>query len=102
MLAAQLCLTLCDPMDCSLPGFSVHGISQARTLEWGAISFSRDLPDAEIKPEPPTLQEDSLPSEPPEKPYQRRLKTVLSLNFVLFFSSKTFSILRSLTYACKF
>ena len=38
---AQLCLTLCDPMDCSLPGFSVHGISQARILEWVAISSSR-------------------------------------------------------------
>ena len=36
----QLCPTLCDPMDCSLPGFSVHGILQARTLEWVAISFS--------------------------------------------------------------
>ena len=38
---AQLCLTLCDPMDCSLPGSSVHGILQARILEWVAISFSR-------------------------------------------------------------
>ena len=37
----QLCPTLCDPMDCSLPGSSVHGISQARVLEWVAISFSR-------------------------------------------------------------
>ena len=37
----QLCLTLCDPMDCSLPGSSVHGIPQARILEWVAISFSR-------------------------------------------------------------
>ena len=37
----QSCLTLCDPMDCSLPGSSVHGISQARTLEWVALSFSR-------------------------------------------------------------
>ena len=36
----QLCPTLCDPMDCSLPGFSVHGILQAITLEWVAISFS--------------------------------------------------------------
>ena len=35
--------TLCDPMDCSLPGFSVHGILQARTLEWVAISFSNAL-----------------------------------------------------------
>ena len=37
----QSCLTLCDPMDCSLPGFSVHGIFQARVLEWVAIAFSR-------------------------------------------------------------
>ena len=38
---AGLCLTLCDPMDCSLPGSSVHTIFQARILEWVAISFSR-------------------------------------------------------------
>jgi len=37
---AQSCLTLSDPMDCSLPGFSVHGIFQAGVLEWGAIAFS--------------------------------------------------------------
>ena len=36
----QSCLTLLDPMDCSLPGSSVHGIFQARVLEWGAIAFS--------------------------------------------------------------
>ena len=38
---AQSCLTVCDPMDCSLPGSSVHGIFQAIVLEWTAISFSR-------------------------------------------------------------
>ena len=37
----QSCPTLCDPMDCSLPGSSLHGISQAIVLEWIAISFSR-------------------------------------------------------------
>ena len=37
---AQSCPTLSDPMDCSLPGFSVHGIFQARVLEWVAIAFS--------------------------------------------------------------
>ena len=37
---AQLCPTLSDPTDCSLPGSSVHGIFQARVLEWGAIAFS--------------------------------------------------------------
>ena len=40
---AQSCLTLSDPMDCSLPGSSVHGIFQARVLEWGAIAFSDSL-----------------------------------------------------------
>ena len=39
---AQSCLTLGDPMDCSPPGSSVHGIFQARVLEWGAIAFSGD------------------------------------------------------------
>ena len=38
---AQSCQTLRDPMDCSLPGSSVHGIFQARVLEWVAISFSK-------------------------------------------------------------
>ena len=38
----QSCPTLRDPMDCSLPGSSVHGIFQARVLEWGAIAFSSD------------------------------------------------------------
>ena len=41
VLAAQLSLTLCDPMDCSPPGSSVHGILQTRILEWAAIPFSR-------------------------------------------------------------
>ena len=41
VLVAQSCPTLCDPMDCSPPGSSVHGIFQARILEWVAISFSR-------------------------------------------------------------
>ena len=36
----QSCPTLCDPMDCSPPGSSIHGIFQARVLEWGAIAFS--------------------------------------------------------------
>ena len=45
---AQLCLTLSDPMDCSLPGSSAHGIFQARVLEWGAIAFSGDLGQSHI------------------------------------------------------
>ena len=41
---AQLCPTLCDSMDCNLPGSSIHGIFQARILEWVSISFSRRSP----------------------------------------------------------
>ena len=42
MSVTQLCLTICDPMNCSLPGSSIHGILQARTLKWVAMSFSMD------------------------------------------------------------
>ena len=45
---AQSCLTLRDPMDCSPPGSSIHGIFQARVLEWGAIAFSDDQPRQHI------------------------------------------------------
>ena len=46
----QLCPTVCDSMDCNLPGSSVHGILQARILEWVAMPFSGDLPDPGIEP----------------------------------------------------
>ena len=60
-LVAQLCLTLYNPMDCSLPGSSVHAISQRRMLKWVAISFSRVLPHPGVEPTPSALQVDSLP-----------------------------------------
>ena len=66
---AQSCLTLYDPMDCSLPGSSIHGIFQARGLGWVAIPFSRDLLNPGIEPGSPALQADALPSEPPGKPF---------------------------------
>ena len=56
------------PMDCSPPGSSVHGILQARILEWVATSSQGDLPNPGIKPRSPALQADSLPTEPPGKP----------------------------------
>ena len=47
----QSCPTLCNPMDCSPPGFSVHGILQARILEWVAMPSSKgDLPEPGIEP----------------------------------------------------
>ena len=65
---AQPCPTLCDPMDCSLPSFSVHGVFQARILEWVSISFSRGSSPPRDQTRSPALQADALPSEPPEKP----------------------------------
>ena len=62
---AQSCPTLCDPMDCSLPVSSIHGIFQARILEWVAFPSPGDLPNPGIVLGSPALQADALPSEPP-------------------------------------
>ena len=56
-----LCWTLYDPMDYRPSGSSLHGILQARILEWVAISFFGDIPDPGINSESPALQVDSLP-----------------------------------------
>ena len=64
---AQSCLTLCDPMDCSLPGSSVHGIFQARVLEWVAISFCRGSSQTKIKPISPALTGRFFTTESPGK-----------------------------------
>ena len=58
----------CNPTDCSLPGSSVHGISQARILEWVAFFFSRGSSWPRIQTRSPALQADSLPSEAPGSP----------------------------------
>ena len=50
----QSCPTLCDPMDCSQPGSSVHGVLQARILEWVAISYSRDASAISMHVSPPS------------------------------------------------
>ena len=68
MLGTQLCLTLCDPMDCSPPGSSVHGILQARVQEWIPFPSPGGLPHPGISPRSAVLQVDSSPSETPGKP----------------------------------
>ena len=69
---AQLCLTLCDPMDCSLPGPLPMGFSKQRY--WIGLLFTSpgDLPDLGIEPQSPALQTDSLQSEPPRKPMKNK------------------------------
>ena len=69
----QYCLTLWDPTDCSLSDSSVHGILQARILEWVAMPFSRDLPNPGIKPTSAAsfaLASGFFTTEPPGKRYQ--------------------------------
>ena len=78
VLVAQLYPSLCNPMDCNLPGSSVHEIFQARILEYSSIPFPEDLPNLGIKPGSPKLQAESLPSEPPGKP----LRIMLSLSYL--------------------
>ena len=73
-LVIKSCLILCDLVDYSLPGASVHMISQARTLEWVAISFFRGLPDSGIEPVSPELASRFFTTEPPGKPKWKRLR----------------------------
>ena len=95
----QLCLTYCDPMDCSPPGSSVHGILQARTLEWLPFPPPGDLPNPGIKPRSPASQADSLPAEPPRMLDSSLPLTVLVLKGnpqVFLLSFRTGSLARML------
>ena len=67
-LVAQACPTLCNPMDCSPPGSSTHGILQARILEWVAISFSRGSSRPRDRTWLPALQANFFTVGPPAKP----------------------------------
>ena len=75
---AQSCPTLCDPVDCSPPGSSVHGILQARILEWVAISFSRGSSHPRDRTHVSELQADALTSEPSGKPLMNTLRVTKS------------------------
>ena len=85
----QSCPTLCNPMDCSPPGSSVHGILSGSILEWVVIPFSRGSAWHRDWTRSPALQVDSLPSEPPEKPRYTYIPC-----FVLFFYFSFRSIFR--------
>ena len=75
----------CDPMDCSLPGSSVHEISQARILEWVDISFCRGSSQPGIEPASPALGGGFFTPEPPIKPLLCFRSSVLCPTFVGFF-----------------
>ena len=77
MKVALLCPTLCVPTD-----YTVHGILQARILEWVPFPSPGDLPNPEIKPRSPTLRVDSLPAEPPGKPKNTRVNSLSLLQLI--------------------
>ena len=72
-LVTLSCPTLCNPMDCSPPGSSVHGISQQEYWSGLPCPPPGDLPNRGIEPSSPTLQADSLSFEPPGKPKNTRV-----------------------------
>ena len=67
-LVSQLCLAVCDPIDCSPPGSSVHGVLQARILEWVTMYSSRGSSQPRYWTQVSSMRVDSSPSEPPWKP----------------------------------
>jgi len=81
---AQSCSTLCDPMD-----YTVHGILQARILEWVAFLFPRGSFNPGIKPRSPTLQADSLPAEPQGKPSNTGVGTLTLLQQIFQHRNRT-------------
>ena len=64
--------TLCDPVDCSPPGFCVHGVSQARILKWFAFLLQGDLHDPEIEPTTPAFAGGFFTTKPPGKPHSNK------------------------------
>ena len=97
----KLCPTLCDPMDCSLPGFSVHGIFQVRVLSGLPFLSPGDLPDPGIEPRSPALQADALPSEPPGKPKMRvNVAKAFSIKFLLLTLLHTCSVVPHSLWPC--
>ena len=74
-LVTNSCLTLCDPMYCSPPGSSVHGIFQARILDGWPFPSPGDLPDLGIEPASPALARGFFTAEPPGKPPVRHTQS---------------------------
>ena len=77
----------CDPMDCSALGSSVHGISQAKLLEWLSFPSPGDFSDPRIEPESPALQADSLPTELQGKPSETMTRAKMKGRIVTILSS---------------
>ena len=109
LCVTQLRLTLCNPTDYSPPGSSDCGISQARILEWVAVSFSGDLPDPQIKPTSPALAGRFFNTELPGKPIKMaslpkwvyRSLSKFQLVFFFFFFSEIASLIQKFICKCR-
>ena len=82
---AQSCPTVCVPMDCSPPDFSIHGICRQEYWSGLPFPFPGDLPDPGIKPRSPALQADALSSEPPFYEQPSPLTWITTSFFFFFF-----------------
>ena len=85
-LVAKSCLVLCDSMDCSLPGSSVHGICQVRILEWVVFPFSRDFANPRIKPTSPELAGGFFTTEPLGRPMISNMFSMEGKTSIEYFS----------------
>ena len=92
---AQSCPTLCNPMDCSLPGSSVHGDSLGKNMGVGCHAlFQGIFPTQGSNPGPPSLQVESLPSEPPGKPKNTGMGSVSLLQRIFPTQQSNWGLLR--------
>ena len=89
MLVARPCPTLCDTMDYSTPGSSVHGIVRQEYWSGLPFPFPGDLPDPGIEPRFPALQADALPSELLGKPVSNTCTKLRVCKFVCFYAIKS-------------
>ena len=78
-LVVKSCLTLCNPMDRSPPGFSVYGLSQAKILEWVAIFFTRGFPGRSVVKNCLQMQEMQIWSPGQEDPLEKEMETHASI-----------------------
>ena len=90
VLVTYSCLTLCNPMDCSPPGYCVHEVYQARILEWLPPPSLGYLPNPGIEPESPTLEADALTSEPQDNCFTVLYFFTVRFKFFLFTESYYF------------
>ena len=98
---AQSCLTFCDPMDRSIPGFSVLGILQARILKWVAVPFSRGSSQPRYQTQVSCIEGDSLPSEPPGKPKNTRVSSLSLLQEIFMTQELNWGLLHHRQILCQ-